>query len=103
MASVPYLKPLATGLDSTRENRTMHRRDFLRQTSAAALAAGASRPFVHASDKAGEKTPVVGQGEYRYECHHNWGELPSSIHWIETHGVAVDKEGLIYVKHRAGD
>jgi len=84
----------------------MHRRDFLKQTSAAALAtsaAGASGPFVHASDKAGEKTPVIGQGEYRYECHHNWGELPGSIHWIETHGAAVDKEGLIYIKHRAGD
>lgn len=79
----------------------MHRRDFLKQTGTAALAA-ASGPFVHASDKSGEKPPIVGAGEHRYECHHNWGELPSSIHWVETHGVAVDGEGFIYIKHRGG-
>ena len=57
---------------------------------------------MHASDKADDKNPVIGQGEHRYECFHGWGEVPSSIHWIETHGVAVDKAGLIYIKHRAG-
>ena len=57
---------------------------------------------MHASDKAGSEHPVIGQGEHRYECHHNWGELPSSIHWFETHGVAIDKAGFIYIKHRAG-
>ena len=61
-----------------------------------------SGPFVHASDKAGGEHPVIGQGEHRYECHHNWGEVPSSIHWFETHGVAIDKAGFIYIKHRAG-
>src|SRR5262245_13888665 len=83
----------------------MHRRDFLKQTSVAALATAAttSGPSVHASNKADSKAPVIGQGEHRYECHHNWGELPSSIHWFETHGVAVDKQGFIYIKHRAGD
>ncbi len=80
----------------------MRRREFLKQAGAAALAAGASGPFVHASDKAGSEHPVIGQGEHRYECHHNWGELPSSIHWFETHGVAIDKAGFIYIKHRAG-
>jgi hypothetical protein len=79
-----------------------NRRDFLKQTGAAALAASASGPFVHAADKAGARNAVVGDGEYRYECHHNWGEVPSSIHWIETHGVAIDKAGFIYVTHRAG-
>jgi hypothetical protein len=84
----------------------MQRRDFLKQSGAVALATAAasslSGPFVHASDKAGTKNPVIGQGDHRYECHHGWGELPSSIHWFETHGVAVDKAGLIYIKHRAG-
>src|SRR6185312_10595652 len=41
-----------------------------------------------------------GMGEYRYECLHNWGELPSSIKWETTHGVCVDAEGLIYIKHQ---
>ncbi len=83
----------------------MHRRDFLARTGAAALAATAARssgPYVHASDKAGARNPVIGRGEYQYECHHNWGEVPSSIRWFETHNVAIDKDGLIYVKHRAG-
>ena len=74
-----------------------------KQTGAAALAATASGPFVHASDKAGSDHPVIGKGEHRYECFHNWGEVPSSIRWFETHGVAIDKAGFIYIKHRAGD
>jgi hypothetical protein len=57
---------------------------------------------VHAGNKGGDKTPIVGEGEYRYECHHNWGEAPASIHWFETHGVAIDNDGFIYIKHRAG-
>jgi hypothetical protein len=85
----------------------MRRREFLKQTGAAALAtastATASGPFVQASDKAGSQHPVIGQGEHRYECFHNWGEVPSSIRWRETHGVAIDKAGFIYIKHRAGD
>ena len=83
----------------------MQRRDFIRQTGTAALAAaatGSSGPFVHAAAKAGEKTPVIGRSEHRYECHHNWGDLPASIHWVETHGVAIDNDGFIYIKHRAG-
>ena len=44
----------------------MDRRDFLKQSGAAALAATASGPFVHASDKAGSDHPVIGKGEYRY-------------------------------------
>jgi hypothetical protein len=85
----------------------MRRRDFLKQTGAAALAtattASAPGPFVHAGDKAGGAHPVIGRGEHRYECFHNWGEVPGSIRWHETHGVAIDKAGFIYIKHRAGD
>jgi hypothetical protein len=87
----------------------MRRRDFLKQTGAAALttataaSASVSGPFVHASDKAGAQHPVIGQGEYRYECFHLWGELPSTVRWHETHGVTLDKAGFIYIKHRAGD
>jgi hypothetical protein len=49
----------------------MHRRSFIKQTGAAALAVtatGSSGPFVHAGDKGGGKTPIVGEGEHRYEC-----------------------------------
>ncbi len=49
----------------------MHRRTIIKQTGAAALAVTAtatssSGPFVHAGDKGGDKTPIVGEGEYRH-------------------------------------
>ena len=74
------------------------RRTFLKAAGAAAIAA----PLARADEPAGSKTPVIGTGEYRYECHHGWGQVPDHIHWFETHGVAVDKAGHIYIKHRAG-
>lgn len=77
------------------------RRDFLKSASAAAATALTSNFFVHASDKVGTKPAVIGAGEFTYECHHNWGQLPDSIKWWDTHGVAVDAEGLIYITHRS--
>jgi len=76
------------------------RRQFLKTAGAAVGSLAAAPMFLHATDKAGSKTPVVGKGEFTYECHHNWGELPDSVQWGDTHGVTVDANGLIYVKHR---
>lgn len=76
------------------------RRTFLQSTAAAAIATAAGPAILGAADKAGSKLPVVGTGEHSYECVHNWGQLPSHIKWGETHGVAVDEAGLIYIKHR---
>ena len=56
-------------------------------------------PFIRAQDKAGLKTPVLGEGNHRYECIHDWGELPADIAYGNTHGVAEDAQGRIYVKH----
>jgi hypothetical protein len=78
----------------------MRRRDFLKQAAAAGAALAAGPIFLNASDKAGSKNPVIGEGEYRYECFHDWGELPASIRWQTTHNVAVDADGLIYVTHQ---
>jgi hypothetical protein len=77
------------------------RRDFLKTASAAAATGLTSSFFVHASDKAGVKPAVIGSGEFTYECHHNWGEVPDHIRWHATHGVAIDAAGLIYITHRA--
>src|SRR5262249_51044321 len=81
----------------------MKRRDFLKKTTAtvAAGALAAQGPlFLNASDKAGSKAAVVGSGEYRYECDHHWGQLPANLDWRITHGVTVDEEGLVYIKHQ---
>lgn len=78
----------------------MQRREFLSRSLAAMLAAGAAPLAVTARDKSGTKPAVVGSGEHTYECNHHFGELPSSIKWQTTHGVAVDAEGLVYVTHQ---
>lgn len=86
--------------DST-SGRSTTRRTLLKAAGAAAASAALPSPFVHADDKSGEKLPVLGTGEHTYEAHHGWGQLPASVMWGETHGVAVDREGLIYIKHAA--
>lgn len=45
------------------------------------------------------KRPVVGSGEHVYEAFHDWGRLPGGLAWGNTHGVAEDSEGHIYVAH----
>jgi hypothetical protein len=71
------------------------RRSFLVKTAAAACAPA----FLGATDKAGSKPPVLGQGEHQYEAVHDWGQLPRTIKFGNTHGVCEDSEGNIYVHH----
>ena len=46
-----------------------------------------------------DKQLVVGEGEHRYEVHHNWAQLPAQYTWQTTHNVAVDKAQNLYVIH----
>lgn len=79
----------------------MDRRHFLK-AAAAAPAAVASGPLILGADsKSGTKLPTVGTGEHTYECHHDWGQLPSGFEWQTTHNVAVDSAGLVYITHQA--
>jgi hypothetical protein len=71
------------------------RRSFL-VTAAAAAAAPA---FLRATDKAGSKAPILGQGDHQYEAIHDWGELPRTIKYGNTHGVCEDSQGNIYIHH----
>lgn len=77
------------------------RRGFLKVTGGAAVTASFF-PGVITGSKSGSAPAVVGEGDFRYACRHGWGELPGHIQWTDTHGVAIDGEGLIYVKHRGG-
>ena len=74
------------------------RRDFVR-TAAVSSAILAFPTILHADDKAGLKTPVLGSGEYTYECLHDWPQLPGAIAFGNTHGVIEDAQGNIYIKH----
>jgi sugar lactone lactonase YvrE len=62
-------------------------------------AALAASPAVFASSKSGSKPPVTGSGAHTFEVIHDWGELPKSISYGNTHGVCVDAAGNVYVHH----
>lgn len=79
---------------------TPSRRRFLRQAGAALFAGGVAPALLGAEDKSGTRPVVIGSGEFRFECHHGWGELPASIQWRNTHGVTIDRDGFIYIKHQ---
>ena len=66
-------------------------------------AAPATLTILGAQDKAGSKRPVMGRGEYTYEVYHDWGTLPASIQYGNTHGVVHDSQGRIYIHHTVGE
>lgn len=74
------------------------RRKFL-QTGATAAAWLAGGPFLRAQNS----IPVIGEGAYKFECLHDWGQVPTDILLGNTHGVAQDAQGLIYVYHTVGE
>lgn len=80
--------------------RRMHRRTLLKTAAASAAALAIPSfavPLVRTSrNRAG---PIVGSGEHSYECIHDWGTLPGDIALGNTHGVAEDRAGNIYIKH----
>ena len=76
------------------------RRTFLQTTATTAAAAIGAPMILKADDKTGSSRAILGSGEFQYEAIHGWGELPNHVQWTDTHGVAVDSSGLIYVKHR---
>jgi hypothetical protein len=74
----------------------MNRREFL---ASAAVAPVASPLLLRLQDKAGAKAPVMGSGAHTYEAQHDWGTLPPSIRWGNTHAVVEDAQGHIHVHH----
>lgn len=81
--------------------KAVSRRRFLQRTGLAA-AAFVAAPYVLAQDKAGTRLPIVGSGEHQYEVIHDWGTLPAGHSYGNTHGVAVDAQGHIHIKHTVG-
>ena len=79
---------------------TITRRRFLTTTTGAVAGAVVAGPAIlGAQDKAGTKLPVTGTGEHTYEMIHDWGQLPSTIKYGNTHSVVEDSHGFIYVHH----
>lgn len=74
------------------------RRRFL-ATGSAAAAAFLAAPSVRASMKSGRNNPILGSGDHKYECIHDWATPASGLMWGDTHGLAQDEAGRIYVAH----
>ncbi|MDX2179728.1 MAG: hypothetical protein SFV18_09060 [Bryobacteraceae bacterium] len=71
-----------------------------RRTFSAGLSTGLAAPLIlGAQNKSGSKLPVLGSGEHTYEAIHDWGEVPQTIAYGNTHGVVEDSNGLIYIHH----
>ena len=77
------------------------RREFIVTTATTATAALApvSPILLNMQDKAGTKAPVIGEGAYKYEAIHDWGQLPANIKWGNTHAVVEDSQGNMHVHH----
>ena len=79
--------------------KNSNRRHFLGQASTLVAGTAFAVPHVLTSrEKA--KVVMVGEGDFLYEVQHDWGQLPDGhVYGNASHGVAVDKAGLIYVTH----
>jgi len=76
------------------------RRSFVGLSAAAyTVAAGWPMFSVHARGKSGLDAPVLGEGKHKYECVHDWLTPPEGLMWGDTHGLAQDSAGRIYVAH----
>ena len=78
------------------------RRQFLAQSTLALGAAAAGPTLLRAADKAGSRLPVTGSGAHTYEVVHDWLLPPAGLVWGDTHGLAQDANGFIYVAHTVG-
>lgn len=88
-------------MSSTDQTGSATRRQFIQTIAAAGLTAAVA-PAVRASNKSGKGPIIVGTGDHTYEVIHDWGTLPASISYGNTHGVCEDSQGNIYIKHTVG-
>ncbi len=70
---------------------------WLMHASAPAARAGVTaRPL---GGKSGLEPIILGTGDHQYEVQHDWARLPATHAFGNTHGVAVDRQGHVYIKH----
>ncbi len=84
--------------DQLGKTGTLSRRNFTRTVAQSALAA----PFFFSTDPRRAFARIVGEGDDQYEFTHDWLKPPEGISWGDTHGLAQDSAGHIYVAHTVG-
>ncbi|HXD85202.1 MAG TPA: twin-arginine translocation signal domain-containing protein [Urbifossiella sp.] len=78
----------------------MNRRNFLRSSAAVAAAAATGPTLLGITRRTEDLNPAVGSGDHKYECFHDWAQLPTDYSWQTTHNVAIDSQGLVYITHQ---
>ena len=81
--------------------RRISRRVFHRNAIATAAAASCT-PWIIADDRTNGSPLRLGKGKHTYIAEHDWLKPPTGIAWGDTHGVAQDRAGNIYVAHTVG-
>lgn len=85
---------------NTSANSPTSRRRFIQ--SCALVGAAFAAPAILSADKSGNAPIVLGVPGHQYEVQHDWGQVPESITYGNTHGVCQDKNGRMYIKHTVG-
>jgi hypothetical protein len=84
--------------------------DMTRRGFIAAGAVVAAPYILRSQDKAGTKNPIIGEGEYKCECIHDLGNLPSNIKYGNTqrrrgthqiHTYSPSSDGVVVFDERA--
>jgi hypothetical protein len=81
--------------------RSWTRRELIAQAGLglAGVALGGRAFAAGPEDEKPKPSVLVGSGEQTYECTHDWLMPPSNILWGDTHGIAQDGKGRIYIAH----
>jgi len=77
----------------------LSRRQLITQTGMIAAGLAASRIPAFGSSQGQMKPIILGDGSFKYECHHEWLTPPENMAFGDTHGVAQDAKGNIYLAH----
>lgn len=89
-------------MNDPQPSRLTSRRRFITSATSSLAVAGLAPMILHAQDKSGSKQPRVGEGQFTYECLHDWGadSLPAGHHYGNaSHGITIDRQGLVYITH----
>jgi len=78
------------------------RRALLKKSLTAGLTAALGPAAVAMVANQTKPLPVIGSGLHTYEVLHDWLTPPARLNWGDTHGLAVDSVGRIYVAHTVG-
>ena len=78
------------------------RRSFVKGGLAGIVATGVAPMLLRADDKPLDKNPILGEGQYKFECIHGWAKVPDNMKWGNTHMVQEDAQGRIFIHHQNG-